>query len=158
MNVRNREALGSAFQMDFMVEDDCHFPRGIGSYYAWWNFKKTNIKEGPVFSQGNCALWLKGMQQWISLFPWNTFGVPCRGNSADHNSLSIVTSTSTPALVNCTWEHPLVTLHIPNTKQSTKAQKTKAAFCLYCCKNGKTWALSASASNNSQAASGGIYL
>lgn len=79
MNVRNREAFGSAFQTDLLVEDDCHFTRCIGTYHARWNFKNTNSKEGLVFRQGSWALWLKGMQQWILIFPWNTFSVHCRG-------------------------------------------------------------------------------
>lgn len=148
VNVRNREAFGSAFQTNFMVEDDCHFTRGTGTYYARWNFKKTNIAEGQVFSQGSCVL--KGMQQWTLLFPWHTFSVHCRGNSANHNS--------PPHLHSCSWEHPHVTLHTSNTKQSTKAQKSKATFCLCRSRNGKVWALSASASNNSWAVSGRISL
>lgn len=82
MNVRNREAFGSAFQTDLLVEDDCHFTRCIGTYHARWNFKNTNSKEGLVFRQGSWALWLKGMQQWILIFPWNTFSVHCRSQLA----------------------------------------------------------------------------
>lgn len=124
MNVRIREAFGSAFQTDFLVEDDCHFTRAIGTYYARWNFRKTNIKERLVFSQGTCALRLKGMQLDFTI-PLNTFSVYCRGNSVDHNSMPIVTSTSTPALVNSTREHPMshCTPQIQNKAPKPRNQK-----------------------------------